>query len=115
MTRQDRLILEILRRGLDDWVQASEVASLAMAVCEVEAEYEVRAASMAAVQRLIEDGLMSAGDVTVEGFREWKVAPAEAVMRISNEWRAFSFPQLGEVCWLSNTQKGDELVRNSRA
>lgn len=50
---------------------------------------------------------MTAGDVTGEGFREWGLPPSEAMRRIEHGWSATAAPQLGEVCWLSNTERGD--------
>jgi hypothetical protein len=54
------------------------------------------------VDELVRGEFMKAGDGTSDGFIEWAMAPAEAIGRS---------PELGELCWLSNTIKGDERAR----
>lgn len=68
--------------------------------------------SFAILEHLLLNGLMEAGDVTDAGFVPWPVDPTEALSIIKAEWRKFDkLPNLGDVCWLSNTALGDELGR----
>jgi hypothetical protein len=56
---------------------------------------------------------MEAGDVTHSGFVAWELSPDDAVARITQSWDELSgLPDLGEVCWLSNTEAGDERAHS---
>jgi hypothetical protein len=55
---------------------------------------------------------MNAGDVTLDGFKDWDTAPNEVLERVEREWVALGrAPNLGEICWLSNTEAGDKRAR----
>ncbi len=103
---------EILLLGLDDWIQASEIASVARTVGGARSENQVRALSIEIIRAVVQGGLMKAGNVTQDGFREWGQSPNDAVERIAGQWAALGRgPDLGEICWLSNTEEGDRRAR----
>ena len=98
----------LLVSGLDDWVQAAEVASIARTTGAVMSEDAVRDLSLRLIRRLLEHDLMEVGTVTEQdGFIPWGVSLNEAMRRIESEWRTRpGGPGLGEVCWLNLTEKG---------
>jgi len=96
----------ILIRGLDDWVRAAEVASIARTVGKMDSNPAARVLAMPVIRCVLEDGTMEVGDVTDSGFASWGVSASEAMRRIEQDWRESASPGLGEVCWLSLTGKG---------
>jgi hypothetical protein len=101
------LIDEVLVRGADDWVMAAEVAWLARSVGGASTDGEVLDVSVDLIRTVLTEGLMEVGDVTDGGFFAWGLPVAEAVQRIEDAWRGLGHsPNLGEVCWLSNTPTG---------
>jgi hypothetical protein len=108
-------INEILISGLDDWVDAAEVAFVAKSIGGAEGDTENRALSVRVIRDLIMEGLVDVGDVTTEGFRPWNLSVDEALKRIEHEWTSLGrWPQIGEICWLSNTEKGDMQANDIR-
>lgn len=103
---------EILLLGLDDWIQATEIASVARMVGGATTEDEARELSIKIINEVVQAGLMKAGDVRQGGFHEWDLVANEALERIKREWSALGRgPNLGEICWLSNTEEGDKRAR----
>jgi hypothetical protein len=101
---------DLLIKGTEDWIDACEVASVAKTVGGATSASAVRDLSLRAVAELINRGLMEPGDVDRSGFRSWGIPAAQAIARIQREWRALGRnPNLGEVCWLANTNEGDAL------
>ncbi len=114
--RLHNLIEELLRRGSDDWVDATEVAWVARSVGGATSEDEVRDLSLRVLRELLGRNLMDVGMVTETGFTAWEVPVDQALRRIESEWRALpKGPDLGEICWLNLTEKGsvraDKLSR----
>ncbi len=97
---------EILDRGLDDWIQAAEIASVVMRHAT-----DVRTVAIATIRELVDDGLVTVGDLTGDGFVPWNLPARECLARIEREWPTRRSPDLGEVCWLSNTEAGDAFAR----
>lgn len=101
------MIDELVVRGADDWVMAADVAWIAKSVGGASDE-EVAEVSIALIEEVMRRSLMQVGDVTEAGFFEWDLSLEEALDRVSREWRALGrAPDLGEVCWLANTEAGD--------
>ena len=114
MTTVDACATELLKRGLDDWIQAAEVASVVQSVDRQATSADIRRVALEVIDELLRGEFMKAGDVTSDGFTEWSMTPAEAIERIAREWSALSqSPELGEICWLSNTSKGDQRARSA--
>jgi hypothetical protein len=112
MTAHDECLMQILRRGLDDWIQAAEVASVVRS-CGVQSTHEgIERAALEMISELLRRNLMKAGDVTAKGFSEWDMPSDDAVEHIVRAWTKLGrSPDLGEVCWLCNTPQGDALAR----
>lgn len=122
MNLQD-CVNDLLIRGLDDDIQASEVASVTMLVGGAATQDEVREMSLRLIREVVQQGLMDVGDTVGIGydpnllalykrvdFRPWKLPFKEAMDRVEREWNALGRnPSLGEICWLVNTEKGKEL------
>lgn len=105
-------VVEVLRRGLDDWIQAAEVASVAKLTGGQSTNSDIEELALSIIQDLVDRGLMKPGDLTKDGFIEWDLKPSEAVQRIRQSWRSLGrLPGLGEICWLSNTVEGDRKAR----
>lgn len=111
----DACFEELLIRGLDDWIQAAEVASVVRTTGHTTSADAVRDRSLELIRRMLHDDLFVVGDVKAGvGFVPWTATPDVALQRIESEWRALpDGPDLGEVCWLNLTPKGrtraDEL------
>jgi hypothetical protein len=68
----------------------------------------MRDVALEVIAAVLRRGLMKAGDVTKDGFVEWNMMPDESLERITAGWNALAkSPELGEICWLSNTTLGD--------
>ena len=99
---------DLLVCGLDDWIQAAEIASVARTIGAAVTEVEVRDLSLRLVRELIGQDLMEVGAVTESGFTSWEISVDQALRRIEQEWRALpKGPDLGDVCWLNLTKKGE--------
>ena len=105
-----RLCVEdILKRGLDDWVQMAEIVSVVRSMLGKAEEQTVQNHTMEIIRIVIQEGLMKAGDVTQTGFHEWQVSSGEAIEIIERRWAVLGrSPKLGEICWLSNTDRGSD-------
>ena len=114
MTSVDACVEEVLKRGLEDWIQAAEVASVAKVTGGQRTDLGIQTLALEVVAELVRSRLMKPGDVTEDGFHEWDLEPDDALNRISREWKALGrLPELGEVCWLSNTSDGDRKAGES--
>jgi hypothetical protein len=108
----DRASLTPLRGWSEIEVQAAEVMGLVIEFGELNDGATQTDQALAIIRTLLRQGLMTAGDVSDEGFREWGIGPEESMSRIEHEWRALGrLPSLDEVCWLSNTERGDSVAR----
>lgn len=101
----------IMERGLDDWVDAAEVAWVARSVGGASGDDETRDLSIAVIRNVLTRGWMTIGDVTTAGYTPWRLDVEASVKRVSEAWKKSSRPRLGDVCWLSNTELGDEVAR----
>jgi hypothetical protein len=99
----------ILWRGIDDWVDMCEVASVARKVCPSDSVDERRERCVRAIGELIDGGYAQVGDVTSEGFRAWTGETSDVLHRIDEESRALGTPNLWQIAWLENTSSGDQI------
>lgn len=110
------IISDILSRGLDDWIDLAEVATVVKNFGPKISNNEVRDMSVAVVRELLQSGLMQVGDLARDGFHPWQLALGESVARIEDEWVALGRrPAVGEICWLHNTEAGNAKARSSIA
>jgi hypothetical protein len=114
MTTLEECVAELLKRGLDDWIQAAEVASVVKSHSGQGMADSIDSMALEVIGQLLRRKLMIAGDLTPEGFAEWNMPAGAAVDRIVRDWKALGrSPDLGEVCWLCNTPEGDVRARGS--
>lgn len=103
------LIDELLLRGVEDWVMASDVAWLIKLNAPERGPALTRTDALQLIEDVVKTGLMVLGDVADAGFVPWDVPVDEALHRVRSSWRLdVDVPGLGEVCWLANTRLGDE-------
>ena len=106
---------ELLVRGEDDWVHAAEVAEVAQSIGGARTDADIQELSIDLVREVVERGLMKIGDVTEDGFQEWRAPLTDAVVRVKDEWTELGRrPNLGEIFWLANTEKGDDRAHRIR-
>ncbi len=107
-----RCIEVMLKSGLDDWVQAAEVVSIAMEDGGAGTDRERRELSLRLIREVLERGWMRIGDLTKDGFREWSLPISEAMERVQREWDSLEegMPNLGDVCWLEISDEGKRLA-----
>lgn len=99
---------DLLVRGLDDWIQAAEVASVSRTTGGAQSDEASRELSFRLIRKLLEDGLAVPGMVDEqEGFLPWGIPLNAAMKRIESSWSTEpGGPGLGEVCWLNLTEEG---------
>ena len=104
---------EISVRGIDDWIQASEVQSIAMEFGGADTVEKRRDLSLEIIRTLLREGLVEIGMVYAhEGFVPWLSGVDESMQRIIREWSALpKGPNIGDICWLNLTQKGEAAAR----
>jgi hypothetical protein len=104
---------EILVRGLDDWVGLWEVAKEVRSRSPSSDFSEIMALAVSSVRKLHEAGTICVGELAKSGFVPWSLPPAASAERIELEWTKLGRdPNIGEICWLDNTVRGDELARS---
>jgi hypothetical protein len=102
-----RVIDELLLRGLDDWLQMAEVVSVVGSADPALPNAEKKVRALGVVTKMLDGGLVEAGDVTSDGFVSWRLSPRMAIDTIVERWsRLEDMPGIGEVCWLANTEAG---------
>lgn len=104
---------DLLMHGCDDWVDACEVTSVVISVggIGIKSPDEIRELSLELIRAVVRQGLMELGDLeSGEGFRKWDLSIEEGLSRVERDWTALGRnPTLWEVCWLNNTERGEEI------
>lgn len=99
---------ELLVRGMDDWVDLSELPYYARRIGGAADASEERRLSLDAVKLLLESGLWIAGVIGKTAFAPWDMTTAAALRRIEDEWQPPDRPlEFNEICWFANTERGD--------
>lgn len=112
---RDDVLDEVLLSGLDDWVMLAQVEAMIQRHDTTAARDALVDKVADAIGELLAAGLVQVGDVDGSaGFLPWELN--DAVARIRFEWQRLDRNlAMGDICWLSNTARGDEravLVRN---
>jgi len=113
MIALDPIQRELLLEGLDDYVGLWEVArDLRRFLGELPPE-KIRELAMMKLRPLLQEGLILPGFPAEGGeFAAWDCDVDEAIDRINAEWRQLGRdPNVWEICWFKNTEKGDALAR----
>mgnify|MGYP000866844588 CR=1 FL=1 len=118
----EAVVDDVIIRGLNDLIQASEIAYVTTYLAEAKSNDQVRETVLLAVQKLLLRGLMEVGDIVSEpcpytragsilDVAAWDLSPSQAIERIDREWRALGRrPSLGELFWLKNTMLGNQTA-----
>jgi hypothetical protein len=77
-----------------------------------ETQEQIRAATCAAVARMLAGQLITVGAVSEGGFVPWAFGIEETVQRIDSEWKRLGRISLGDICWCEATSLGKETGRN---
>ena len=102
---------EILVRGLDDWIQAAEVAYVSRLCGKVKTLDDTRNLSIDVIGELLKRHLVEIGDVSDDGFKAWDISEVSAVEKVEASWRNLTRgPELGELFWLNLTESGQRLA-----
>ena len=107
MSVVSKCVDELLHAGLEDFIQAAEVVSIAYDVGRAATAWEARDLALRMVREVLMAGQMEIGDLKKEGFIAWDLEPDEALTRVEQEWSPPYLPALGEFFWLHNTKLGD--------
>ncbi|HOM99907.1 MAG TPA: hypothetical protein PLM33_06600 [Acidobacteriota bacterium] len=112
--KPDPCVCELLKCGLDDWVDAAEVVWVAVSVGKAKDEKGIRELFLRMIREVLERGWMKIGDVDVVGpggFAEWGLSVDEALEKLEREWDALGrLPVLWELCWLDITEEGADIA-----
>ncbi|NHA16183.1 hypothetical protein [Thioalkalivibrio sp. XN279] len=103
---------ELLAEGQDDYVGLWEVAWILRRSKSSHTGDEIREVALEVLGPLLCEGLMEPGTLQENGgFLAWTCTPERALARIDEEWRALGQePNIGQVCWFSNTSAGDKAA-----
>ena len=105
---------KVLILGLDDWVMAADVVSVLVGAGIPIHDARSSHYALNVIEYLLSGGLMTAGDVTAEGFVPWEMDPSTAIALIKERWEELGGPpDLGDVCWLNNTDEGDARAESA--
>lgn len=110
------LIESLLVDGLEDYGAANWVLATVERELDVSDTRDLRAISLGLITELLMEGLMVAGDLKAGHFYPWDLEPHAAVARVTDDWLIWGlekFPTPGAICWLDNTEKGNEIARKA--
>lgn len=118
-TTLEDLASDVLEFGLDDWVYLAEVYYAIRDRLRDEPPEVIKANCFALLEYLLANKLADVGDLKdVAGevrFVSWGMDPGATVSEAERRWSQFGGPRdasgANDVCWLSNTEAGDELAR----
>jgi hypothetical protein len=98
---KDDLTKDILQESLQDYVGLWSIARRLRSVGVTE-DAEVRKAALAAINELLCEGHIVAGQFEGTRFQEWKTAPEQIIAKIEREWLELKRdPDIGEIAWFT--------------
>jgi hypothetical protein len=101
---------EVLSDGVIDWVMARSVAWSVHNDNDPDRTTNTRATAIEVIRRLATRNLVEIGNVTESGFVPWMGSVDDRMARLDSEWpRCIMIPEVGNVCWISNTVEGDAI------
>ena len=106
---------EILVEGVDDYFGLWEVVWILRRKHPNWTNRQIRERSLEVLRPLLESAYIVAGQLGESGsYSKWQLGPVESLARIDHEWRKLGRdPNMAQICWFSNTEKGDEAARAS--
>jgi hypothetical protein len=109
MTMTQQIAADVLRDGLDDWVPIDTLIWYAREASP-KSDNSFKEVAIDVIGYLLSEGLAIAGDIGDDGFQEWAGSPADVTQRVVVKCESLNWQPYGGACWLSNTEKGRELV-----
>ena len=106
-----RRVDDVFELGIDDWIQAADVAPLVLQIVEPSGDAELREIDTRVVRQLLGRDLVCAGAVAQTGLVPWELSAEEALARIEADGYPAEWPELAEVCWLDLTENGVALAQ----
>lgn len=115
------VIADLLVSGTDDWVDMASVVSAIIDIehLTVQQPELLRERALDVVERVLAAGFMEAGETPRggPGFVGWRLGVPETMSRIIYLWDHLRgelgdkapLPQMSEICYLRNTDLGNEL------
>lgn len=103
-------VREILAEGLEDWVPIDRVVGRAREMAD-----QFRPTAIRLVEYLLRNELVRIGDIGEGGFEEWPGDVEENIERVVRGLEVKDWNAMGELCWLANTARGDDFVRETYA
>jgi hypothetical protein len=103
------LACTILSHGLEDWIQMTEVDSIAQHMFPDASPDELREKCVGAIGELKEGGYARVGDLASDRFTEWSGQTGDILRRLDAEWQAVGRPNLGDIGWIENTPVGNRI------
>ncbi len=113
MRELDVIQRDLLVEGLEDYVGLWQVAKHVHRLYGSLPAERVRDVSLERLRPLILEGLIEPG-LPAEGgnFSSWDEDAKTALDRIEFEWRRLGKdPNIWDICWFKNTEKGNALAR----
>ena len=83
----EQMVAELVIRGMDDWVQACEIAEIAKFSGGAVTREERQELSIRLIEELVDRRLVQIGDVSEIGFEPWPLSPREAIERVREAWQ----------------------------
>lgn len=117
MTIEDEIVRQVLKLGLDDWIDLGWVEKIVKEHRPGLDSEQTLKSCLEIVKTMLSNGLVEVGDLTGEGgrFRRWEIDDQAALNEIERRWRQYGgvVSDAGGdfVCWLSNTEKGDRVAQ----
>jgi len=119
MYSNHEFIPEILKLGLDDWFNLTQVVEVLkeFPVAAIEANFMRICLNL--LEELLVNRLVKIGDISGEdgSFVSWNLEVDQILFEIERRWIVNSGPfnyEIGEdVCWLANTEKGQDIAARS--
>jgi hypothetical protein len=113
MKHLSQIQAEIIIEGLDDYVGLWQVARSVRQEILYHTGGNTRRTSLNELGPLLHKRYITPGQLTEDGgFLGWHLEPIEALERIDREWLELDQdPDISQICWFSNTSKGDELAQ----
>jgi hypothetical protein len=109
-----RITRAVLLEGLDDWMDFSSVDyTVRKILCEESKELRL-ACALTVIQRMLERRWVEVGELGSDGFRPWNLPIPDTLERIERAAIAVKQSEdfgFSDVCWISNTAKGDDLIK----
>jgi hypothetical protein len=115
------LALEVLEHGLDDWLYLAEVEYTIRDRLQSEPAEDSKKTCFALLEYLLANQLSELGDLKSVGgevrFVPWGLDIEASLNKVERRWARYGGPRdesgANDVCWLSNTEAGNQVARRA--